>query len=820
MADPLDRFTRRARQALTLAQEEAQRLNHTHIGTEHLLIGLIRVNNSVASKVLQGMGIDLDRVRELAGETIGPMRGPDLRDEKLTPRIKRVLELAVSEARRMGHHYIDTAHVLLGLIQEEDSAAVRILRRLGVSSELVREETTKKIHQVPSRELTAPSGKPAKGSVLAQVATDLTQLARENKLDPVIGRQPEIERVIQILSRRTKNNPALIGEPGVGKTAIVEGIAQRIVTQNIPYPLRNKRLWQLDVGSLVAGTMYRGQFEERLKKVLDELKGSDSILFIDEVHMLVGAGAAGSSVDAANILKPALSRGQLQCIGATTMEEYRKHIESDAALERRFQPVVVDEPTPDESIAILMGIRERYEEHHRLRITDEAVEVAVRLASRYITGRFLPDKAIDLIDEGSARVRMYKSPIQNMLNQTQGELDQVREQRQLAVAGDDQGEVISLGQREQELKEHLRQLQREWSKEDDLEVHGEDIAELVAMWTGIPLTSLQEEEAVRLLHMEDELHKRVVGQDEAISAVARAVRRARSGLKDPNRPIGSFVFIGPTGVGKTELAKALAEFMFGHEDALLQLDMSEFGERHTVARLVGAPPGYVGYEDAGQLTEAIRRRPYMVICFDEIDKAHPEAFGMLLQILEEGHLADARGRKVDFRNAIVIMTSNVGADVLRKGPIGIPGARELGEYREGGYESELKKLFRPEFLNRIDQIVVFHTLTMEQTEVIVDLELLKIGERLSEQGIGLEATPEARSFLSKEGYSEEFGARNLRRAVQRTIEDALSEGILSGKFMTGEVVLVDVRDGEIVLESTRKEPEPPLLEAVVAGSHV
>jgi ATP-dependent Clp protease ATP-binding subunit ClpC len=531
--------------------------------------------------------------------------------------------------------------------------------------------------------------------------------------------------------------------------------------------------------------------------------------------MLVGAGAAGSSVDAANILKPALARGELQCIGATTLEEYRKHIESDAALERRFQPVMVDEPTPDESIAILRGIRGRYEEHHRLHITDEAVETAVRLASRYITDRFLPDKAIDLIDEGSARVRMYKSPVQHELNEMHNELQEVREQRRSAVADNDQSEVTTLRLREHELEERLRELQREWSNDEDLEVHAEDIAELVSMWTGIPVTSLQEEESTRLLQMEQELHKRVVGQDEAINAVARAVRRARSGLKDPDRPIGSFIFIGPTGVGKTELAKSLAEFMFGDEESLLQLDMSEFGERHTVARLVGAPPGYVGYEDAGQLTEAVRRRPYMVICFDEVDKAHPEAFGMLLQILEEGHLSDARGRKVDFRNTIVIMTSNVGAEVLRKGPIGIPGSRQIQEYREGGYESELKKLFRPEFLNRIDQIVVFHTLTQQEISQIVDLELDKIRTRLADQEIRLAATKEAKSFLAREGYNEEFGARHLRRTVQRAIEDALSEGILSGQFGAGEEVVVDVQDGEIFLDAQREEPEPPLLEAMV-----
>jgi ATP-dependent Clp protease ATP-binding subunit ClpC len=819
MADTLDRFTRRARQSLTLAQEEAQRLHHNYIGTEHLLVGLIRVDNSVASKILRSLGVTVRRVQELVEQTVGYGQRAETGGEKigLTRRTKRVLEVAVSEARRMGHHYIDTAHLLLGLVEQEDGMAVEILRRLGVSSEVIRRETTKTIHQMPTKELAQVAGQSAKakGSVLEQVATDLTALANQNKLDPVIGRQTEIERVIQILSRRTKNNPALIGEPGVGKTAIVEGIAQKIVNQDIPYPLRNKQVWQLDVGSLVAGTMYRGQFEERLKKVIDELKNSDCILFIDEVHMLVGAGSAGSSVDAANILKPALARGELQCIGATTMEEYRKHIESDAALERRFQPVVVNEPTADESIEILRGIRERYEQHHQLKITDQAVEAAVKLASRYITDRYLPDKAIDLIDEGAARVRMYKSPTLARLRETNEQLRDVREQRQEAITEHAYSDADSLRLRETDLESEVERLQRMWSVEEGLELQGEDIAELVSMWTGIPVVSLQENEATRLLRMEHELHERVVGQDEAVTAVSKAVRRARSGLKDPNRPIGSFIFIGPTGVGKTELARALAEFMFGQEDALLQLDMSEFGERHTVARLVGAPPGYVGYEDAGQLTEAVRRRPYMVICFDEIDKAHPDAFGMLLQILDEGHLSDARGHTVDFRNTIVIMTSNVGAEALRKGPLGIPGSRKEGDYLEGGYETELKKLFRPEFLNRVDQIIIFKTLTLEETEQIVDLELDKVRKRLEDLKIALDATPEAISYLAKEGYSTEFGARNLRRAVQRTIEDALSEGILSGEFGEGSRALVDWVDGEIVVMAEREETEPPLLAAML-----
>jgi ATP-dependent Clp protease ATP-binding subunit ClpC len=817
--DTLDRFTRRARQSLTLAQEEAQRLHHNYIGTEHLLVGLIRVDNSVASKILRSLGVTARRVQELVEQTVGYGHRTEAAGEKvgLTRRTKRVLELAVNEARQMGHHYIDTAHLLLGLVQQEDGMAVEILHRLGVSSETIREEATKSIHKMPARELARAderqSSSKGKNSVLSQVATDLTALARESKLDPVIGRQTEIERVIQILSRRTKNNPALIGEPGVGKTAIVEGIAQKIVDQDIPYPLRNKQLWQLDVGSLVAGTMYRGQFEERLKKVIDELKGSDSILFIDEVHMLVGAGSAGSSVDAANILKPALSRGELQCIGATTMEEYRKHIESDAALERRFQPVVVDEPSTDESIRILRGIRERYEEHHRLHITDQAVEMAVKLAARYITDRFLPDKAIDLIDEGAARVRMYKSPTQVQLRETQAQLKELRSQRERATAERQYEVADSLRMRETDLEKEAQRLNRQWSMEDDLEVHGEDIAELVSMWTGIPLTSLQEDESTRLLRMEDELHNQVIGQDEAVTAVAKSIRRARSGLKDPKRPIGSFIFIGPTGVGKTELAKALSEFIFGEEDALLQFDMSEFGERHTVARLVGAPPGYVGYDDAGQLTEAVRRRPFRVICFDEIDKAHPDAFGMLLQILEEGRLSDARGRAVDFRNTIIIMTSNVGAEVMRKGPLGIPGTRQANEYEQGGYQSHLKSLFRPEFLNRIDQVVVFKTLSMEETQQIVHLELGKIEERLHDQNITLEATPEALIALAEKGYSEEFGARHLRRTVQSAIEDGLSEGILAGEFGDGSCVLVDVQEGEIVLSV--KAPELPLLESML-----
>jgi len=819
MSEKWDKFTSRAQQAMALAKEEAQRFYHTYIGPEHLLYGLVKVEQGQASKVLRAMGLSSRfvqiQIEQLVGYGPRTRYGQEQGHLDLDDQLKTVIATAVSKARQLGHAYVDTTHLLLALVEQNDSLALRILRLANISPQTIQREITQRMERTPSEpEMPVQQKSGKKDSVLEQLAIDLTAKARANQLDPVIGRETEIERVIQILCRRTKNNPALIGEPGVGKTAIVEGIAQRIAAQNIPYPLRNKKLWQLDVGSLVAGTMYRGQFEERLKKVIDELKNSNSILFIDEVHMLVGAGAAGSSVDAANILKPALSRGELQCIGATTLEEYRKYIESDAALERRFQPITVDEPSIDESIAILRGIRPRYEAHHNLHITDEAIDAAVHLASRYITQRYLPDKAIDLIDESAARVRMYKSPLHNSLQEIQAELQRVRLARDEAVAAQLYSRVEQLKAREQELLQYLERLQYEWSNDDSLEVQEEDIAELVSMWTGIPLTNLRESESKRLLNMENELHKRVVGQDEAIEAIARAVRRSRSGLKDPNRPIGSFIFVGPTGVGKTELAKALAQFMFGKDDALLQLDMSEFMERHTVARLVGAPPGYVGYEDAGQLTESVRRRPYQVICFDEIDKAHPETFGMLLQILEEGQLSDARGRKVDFRNTIIIMTSNIGTEALSKGPLGIPGTHKKEEYEEKGYEAELKRLFRPEFLNRVDQIVVFHTLTPEQIEQIVDLELNKINERLREQDIRLEATPEARHLLAERGYSEEFGARNLRRTVQQTIEDALSEGILASRFMPGDVVLVEVQDDQVVLRVKNETKEPPLWEAV------
>ena len=816
MADNLDKFTKRARRALSIAQQEAQRLHHNYIGTEHLLLGLIREEKSAASKVLRDLGVSTDRVEALIDQMVGQNRRPVLGRASLTPRTKRVIELAVEEARRLGHQYISTEHLLLGLVRQGDGVAIDVLRRLGVNPEEVRNETAKVLMQNPVYAGEKKQDK-QKTPTVDQLAVDLTALAEQGKLDPVIGRETEIERVIQILSRRTKNNPALIGDPGVGKTAIVEGLAQRIVAGMTPEPLLNKRLLQLDVGSLVAGTMYRGQFEERLKKVIEELKSSSSILFIDELHMLVGAGSAGSSVDAANILKPALSRGELQCIGATTMEEYRKYIESDAALERRFQPVMVNEPTVEETINILQGIKSRYEEHHRLHIADEAVYAAAHLSARYITDRFLPDKAIDLVDEAAARVRMYKAPQSALLQQTLSELREVQQEKNEAIADQDFERAANLRYREVELEHQVEQIRMNWEQLADLpEVTADDIAEVVSMWTGIPVTRIANKESERLLHMEEELHKRVVGQDEAVETISKAVRRARAGLKDPHRPIGSFIFLGPTGVGKTELAKALAEFLFGDEEALLQLDMSEFMERHTVARLVGAPPGYVGYEDAGQLTEHIRRRPYSVICFDEVEKAHPEAFNMLLQIMEEGHLSDARGRKVDFRNAVIIMTSNIGAEMIRRSTsLGFATRRDETRSEEESYRkmrenllSELKKIFRPEFLNRVDGVIVFRALTRDQIKQIVDLELNKIRSRLVEYEIELQITDAAREFLAEQGYSPEFGARHLRRTIQQKVEDALSEGVLSGEFQPGDVVLADLEGDTIVMRVMERHPRP------------
>ncbi len=837
MPNKMERFTQRARRVLSLAQEEAERLQHSYIGTEHLLLGLMREEGGVAGRVLRDLGLDPRRVEELvermtrAGQRVGTAR------LDLSPGTKKVLELAVDEARRMGHHYIGTEHLLLGLVRQSEGIAIDVLKRLNVSPEEVRRQTRRVLQESPVQGRSTSSSGPGASSnpperqsrktgvktpLVDQLATDLTAAAEEGKLDPVVGREMEIERVIQILSRRTKNNPALIGEPGVGKTAIIEGLAQRIVNRETPETLLDKRVLQLDVGSLVAGTMYRGQFEERLKRVIEELKSSDSILFIDEVHMLVGAGSAGSSVDAANILKPALARGELQCIGATTFDEYRKHIESDAALARRFQPIYVDEPTIEETIEILRGIKQPYEEHHNLEITEEAIEAAAHLSARYVPDRFLPDKAIDLIDEGASRVRMYKSPEAIRVRRAEAELADISEELEELSGDMTEDQRMELKNRENELALQLSALKAGWNPETNKpQLTAEDIAEVVSMWTGIPVTSISGDESERLLKMEEHLHSRIVGQHEAIEAISKAVRRARAGLKDPKRPIGSFIFLGPTGVGKTELTKALAEFMFGSEDALVQLDMSEFMERHTVARLVGAPPGYVGYEDAGQLTEALRRRPYSIVVFDEIEKAHPEAFNMLLQIMEEGHLSDARGRKVDFRNAIIVMTSNVGADTIKRGAtLGFEVPRDDAQTQQQDYEEmrkkvmdQLRRAFRPEFLNRVSATIVFRSLTRDEIKQIVDLELNKVRERLSEHALILDVTDAARTLLGEKGYDPEFGARPLRRIITNMVEDRLSDGILAGTFKLGSTIHIDAKDGELVMEAVEGDPQVAVSEA-------
>ncbi|RIK53797.1 MAG: NDP-hexose 4-ketoreductase [Chloroflexi bacterium] len=824
----MERFTQRARRVLSLAHQEAERARQNNIGTEHLLLGLMDEEGGVAGRVLRELGMSSDRVRDVISRISNGISNFDPSRVELAAETQQVLEYAVDEARRLGHHYIGTEHILLGLVRV-DSTALEALRRLGVTPDQIRRQTRRVLNESASSSTPTPAGpqpgrSPAganpKTPLVDQRAGDLTAKAEEKKLDPVIGRQMEIERVIQILARRTKNNPALIGEPGVGKTAIVEGLAQRIVDGDVPAPLMNKRLLQLDVGSLVAGTMYRGQFEERLKRIIDELKQSGAILFIDEVHMLVGAGAAGSSVDAANILKPALSRGELQVIGATTLDEYRKHIESDAALERRFQPVQVDEPSEEETIQILKGIRSAYEEHHHLVISDGALEAAAHLSSRYVTERFLPDKAIDLIDESSSRVRMYKSPAAKQAKDLFGQLRQARQNRSLANEEGNAEDVREWEEREMDLSSQIERLRTGWDRANSPVVSAEDIAEVVSMWTGVPLMQLTEEESQRLLKMEEELRKAIIGQEDAIVAISRAVRRARAGLKNPKRPIGSFMFLGPTGVGKTELTKALAKFMFGSEDAAVMLDMSEFMERHTASRLVGAPPGYIGYEDAGQLTEALRRRPYSIIVFDEIEKAHPEVHNMLLQIMEEGHLSDAKGRKVDFRNAIIVMTSNIGADVIkRQSNLGFALKRDEETEEKLSYEDMRKKLneslkraFRPEFINRVDAVVIFRALNRDDIKQIVSLELDKVSERLKDHDLSLAAVPEALSLLAEQGYDSEFGARPLRRVIQMKIEDPLSDKLLSGEFVDGDSITIVVDDdGEIALvKSSESVAEPSL----------
>ena len=821
MAVPLNKFTSEAQEVLRFAQMEASRMRHATIGPEHILLGILLEGEGIAGRVLRDMGLRPGKAQQTVARLSSspPLRAsePELRQST-----KYLIQIALEESQRRESGAVDTQHLLLALLRQQEGVILAVLTQAGLSVKTIRRRLERFMPVHPSGESSSRSASPRrskqaskrkKETLLTQVAMDLTQMAEEGRLDPVIGRYKEIERVIQILARRTKNNPALIGEPGVGKTAIVEGLAQRIISGGVPGPVLGKRLIQLDVGSLVAGTMYRGQFEERLKKVLQELKDSDTIVFIDEVHMLVGAGSAGSSMDAANILKPALARGDLQCIGATTLDEYRKHIESDAALERRFQPVLVDEPAVEQTIKILRGIKHAYEQHHNLHISDDAIEAAARLSARYVTERNLPDKAIDVMDEAASRVRMYKSPTSIKLREVFEELQDVRlKYAQLRAAKKFQ-ELIPLKAERRTLENRMAELRNTQDEQDeDLTVTADDVAEIIAMWTGIPIVQLAEAESERLLGMEAELKRAIVGQDKAIKAIAKAVRRARAGLKDPRRPIGSFIFLGPTGVGKTELSKALAEFLFGNEDALIQFDMSEFMERHTVARLVGAPPGYVGYDDAGQLTEAVRRRPYSIVVFDEIEKAHPDAFNMLLQIMEEGTLTDARGRKVDFRNTIIILTSNVGAeDILRQEKIGFSGHQmdddEL-DYKEMQAQlmKRLRKLFRPEFLNRVDEVMVFRSLSHEDIRAIVNLEFAKVRVRVQENDLDLMLTDASRDWLVEHGYSKEYGARPLRRLIQKEIETPLSDALLSGDFQAGDTIRIDVEDEELIFEHA-KEPE-------------
>ncbi len=811
MTSRFEKFSERARRVLTLAQEEAQHFNHNYIGTEHILLGLVREDEGVAAKVLTNMGVGLNRVRSAVEFIIGRGEKPSSGQVGLTPRAKRVIELAIDEARRLDHNYIGTEHLLLGLLSEGEGVAAHVLDSFGITLEQTRNETAHFLSQgAPKSKLTRTA---SRTPALDQLGIDLTAAARAGKLDPVIGRAKEISRIIQILSRRTKNNPALIGEPGVGKTAIVEGLAHRIVAGDVPETLEGKRIITLDMGAVVAGTKYRGEFEERLKKIVDEIKvAGNCVLFVDEFHTIVGAGAAEGAIDAASILKPSLARGELQCIGATTLDDYRKYVERDAALERRFQPVLVEEPSTEETLEILHGIKERYEEHHHLQISDEALNAAATLAARYIPDRFLPDKAIDLIDEASSRVRIRHRTVPFTLKEAKQVEDSVHKDKEAALATEQYDYAAELRQREVQIQEKINKLEEEWQTEQGQEtpvVSAEDIAEVVSMWTGIPVVQLASDEMKRLLNMEEVIHKRIIGQDEAINTISKAIRRARAGIKDPRHPIGNFIFLGPTGVGKTELVRALAEFMFGSEDALIRLDMSEFMEKHTVARLVGAPPGYVGYEEGGQLTEAVRRKSYCTILLDEIEKAHPDVFNILLQIFDDGHLTDAKGRRVDFRNSIIIMTSNIGAELIRKGTtIGFTSRSDEAKTQQLTYDKmkekllgELKKTFRPEFLNRVDGVVVFHALTKEHIRKIVDLMLAKVAQQLVEKGIKLEVTEAARDFLGDKGYDEVFGARPLRRVIQDMVEDKLSESLLRGQFQPGDTAVVDLEGEEIVMRS-------------------
>ncbi len=822
MADRFDKFTERARRVLTLAQEEAQRFNHNYIGTEHLLLGLVREGDGVAAKVLSNLGVELNKVRSAVEFIIGRGDKQSSGEIGLTPRAKKVIELAVDEARRLGHSYIGTEHLLLGLVREGEGIAAGVLESLGVNLERVRGETTRILAQTqPQQQQTAAAGqRQARTPTLDQLGTDLTAMARNDQLDAIVGRDDEIERVIQVLSRRTKNNPVLIGEPGVCKTAIAEGLAHRIVAGDVPDTLLGKRMLTLDIGLLVAGTKYRGEFEERLKKVIEEIKSSENcVLFIDELHMLVGAGAAEGAVDAANILKPALARGEIQAVGATTLDEYRKHIERDAALERRFQPIRVDEPVLEDTIQILMGVRGAYEEHHKLEISDAAIKAAVELSSRYVSDRFLPDKAIDLIDEASARVRIRRYSTPAPVREATKKLDELRREKDQSIANQQYEFAAELREQEVQLQAELEELEAEVesSREDEQPVvTEEDIRDIVSMWTGIPLSRLAGEETQRLRELEDHLSERVIGQGEAVKAVAKAVRRARAGLKDPKRPIGVFMFQGPTGVGKTYLAEMLGEFMFGSKDNIVRLDMSEFMEKHTVSRLVGSPPGYVGYEDGGQLTDHVRRHSYSLILLDEIEKAHPDIFNMLLQIFDDGHLSDAKGRRVDFRNTVIIMTSNVGSDLIRKdSKFGfavsadeVKTAEEQYERMKNKVEEETKRVFRPEFLNRLDQSVVFHALAPEHIRQIVDLQLADVRDNLRTKDMTLEVSVALLDHLADKGWDPVFGARPLRRSIQEAIEDRLSDALLEGDFEEGDGVRMDFVAGEVTIE--RVDPPPPV----------
>ncbi|MEI5909164.1 ATP-dependent protease ATP-binding subunit ClpC [Bacillus spongiae] len=803
------RFTERAQKVLALAQEEAIRLSHSNIGTEHILLGLVREGEGIAAKALNGLGLSSEKIQKEVENLIGKGKEKN-QNIHYTPRAKKVIELSMDEARKLGHSYVGTEHILLGLIREGEGVAARVLNNLGVSLNKARQQVLQLLGSNESNGHQTGGGN-ANTPTLDSLARDLTAVAREGSLDPVIGRSKEIQRVIEVLSRRTKNNPVLIGEPGVGKTAIAEGLAQQIINNEVPEILREKRVMTLDMGTVVAGTKYRGEFEDRLKKVMDEIRQAGNIiLFIDELHTLIGAGGAEGAIDASNILKPSLARGELQCIGATTLDEYRKYIEKDAALERRFQPIQVDEPTTEESVQILKGLRDRYEAHHRVSITDAAIEAAVKFSDRYISDRFLPDKAIDLIDEAGSKVRLRSYTTPPNLKELESKLEEIRKEKDASVQSQEFEKAASLRDTEQRLREELEETKKNWKQkqgQENTEVTVEDIATVVSNWTGVPVSKLAQTETEKLLNLEELLHSRVIGQNEAVVAVSKAVRRARAGLKDPKRPIGSFIFLGPTGVGKTELARALAEAMFGDEEAMIRIDMSEYMEKHSTSRLVGSPPGYVGYDEGGQLTEKVRRKPYSVVLLDEVEKAHPDVFNVLLQVLEDGRLTDSKGRTVDFRNTVLIMTSNIGASTLKQNKyVGFNVQDTTQDYKDMKSKvlEELKKAFRPEFLNRIDELIVFHSLEKDHLKDIVSLMANQLTKRLKEQNISLTLSEKAKEKIVEEGFDLEYGARPLRRAIQKHVEDRLSEELLKGKVLTGQDIEIDVQENEftVVIKET------------------